>query len=648
MRRLARAVVTIGWLVLVLAGLPYGLVLLDRMALSGVDRATLAAEPLTAPVLVVAGTAVGWVLWAWLLSMLVHEVSRRRRSSSARVRLAVPWHRPFSAVTSAVVLLIDAVAAQSAPPASAPAPVDAASTATATNASIEALPAPANVDDLINERGIKIGGGWLPLPAAAGVGAALTALWRHGRRTYLPRPPGPADRDDPQPVTPPSSLAALYDAGPVADAPAVTVGADPDVWLGLDDLPAGGVGLTGPGALDAARALLTTAVAAHLAGSEAPPVLATADDLQTLAGTTVESSGLHTAEDVDELLDVATNRPGGGRLMLLHVGPLPSHAAGPLAAALDAGKITAVLVGAWPQAQTWYVEADGMVRRRAGAFRLGVLNQPAAAAILGVVAEAHRLIGPSPEAQPGQASTELLLRVLGPVDLRKVYPDGSHTSVRLRRAAAAQILAYLAVQRDGATSDEIKEALWPDVAGSLADRRFQVTMSDLRGVLHAAAGVAVLHPRRATHRLDPDAIRVDLWQLHDLLDKAATSINEEVQQALLNDAIHLDEGEFAEGLDADWLHTVRESTVRHLIDVYCHLAGAAPDHEHAVGLLRRAIRLAPQNETLYQALISRLDAAGNIEGARRARATLTQRLAEVHPKPGAVTDSAGPSAGAHQ
>ncbi|MER7008788.1 hypothetical protein ABT297_37895 [Dactylosporangium sp. NPDC000555] len=655
MRRFTRAAMAVGWLLLVLVGLPYGLVVLDRIALADLDGATLVTEPLTAPVLLLAGTVVGWVLWAWLLSVLVYEVSRRRRRRGpAGLRLAVPWHRPVSALAGMLVLLTDASAAYAIPPVSGPVTADAAPPTAATSSG-SAVPTDATAESLIGERGITLGGGWLPLPAAAGVGAALTSLWRHGRRVYRPRPPGRAVREDPAPPTPPTLLAELSDAVAVADAPPVTIGADPQAWLGLADLPAGGVGLTGPGAVNAARAILATAVAAHLADSGAPAVIATVDDLQTLAGTTVAGPGLHTARDLPEMLDLASRYPADqSSALLLHVQPLPTDATTQLAATIETRPITAVLVGPWPPAQTWHVEADGTVHRPAGTIRLGVLNQPAAHAILAAVTEAHRITATqTPRLRDELESqhhgpTRLLLQVLGPVDVRTIYPDGSHSSARFRRTAAIKILAYLALHRDGATSDEIKEALWPDVASSLADRRFQVTMSHLRGVLQAAAGVPVLPTGQTRHHLDPATIHVDLWQLHDLLDQAAMNTDEHARRALLHDAIRLDHGELAEGIDADWLYTARESTVRHYIDVYCHLAAAEPDHQRAVDLLRRATRLAPDNEAIHRTLINRLDAAGDVESARRARDTLARHLSELYRRPRTVADAASPVAGAHR
>jgi hypothetical protein len=56
-----------------------------------------------------------------------------------------------------------------------------------------------------------------------------------------------------------------------ADVLAVTFGTAAERWLGLTDLPTGGLHLTGPGALDAARALLATILTANLSHPAAAP-----------------------------------------------------------------------------------------------------------------------------------------------------------------------------------------------------------------------------------------------------------------------------------------------------------------------------------------------------------------------------------------
>src|SRR5262249_575762 len=149
-----------------------------------------------------------------------------------------------------------------------------------------------------------------------------------------------------------------------------------------------------------------------------------------------------------------------------------------------------------------------------------------------------------------------------------------------------------------------------------APGRLRTTMSALRGALHDAAGAPVLHrlpdpakPGHAHYWLEPAQLQVDLWQLHDLLD-AAASIDLDAdprrradRALLLRRAAQLPRGELAHGLVADWIHPHREATARHLVDVYRSLADTAPDQHTAITMLQQAIRYGPHTEALYQQLM---------------------------------------------
>jgi hypothetical protein len=71
---------------------------------------------------------------------------------------------------------------------------------------------------------------------------------------------------------------------------------------------------------------------------------------------------------------------------------------------------------------------------------------------------------PSPA---GTSGTKAVARVLGSPAL--LYPDG--TPVDSLREAALELLVYLAVHRDGAALDDIKEALYPDATIHRATQR---------------------------------------------------------------------------------------------------------------------------------------------------------------------------------
>jgi DNA-binding SARP family transcriptional activator len=234
----------------------------------------------------------------------------------------------------------------------------------------------------------------------------------------------------------------------------------------------------------------------------------------------------------------------------------------------------------------------------------------------------------------------LRLRVLGPVTLLRPHPDGSASTVHIRRTASLQLLVYLAIHRDGAANDELKEALWPDVANSAATRRLATNLSELRRVLQDAAGGTVLQRTTSPpdggntrYQLDRDLIQVDLWQLHDLLNTATTAAGSTGRATLLHDAAALDRGALAQGLPGEWLDIDRETTARHLVDVYVHLADLETDDHAALRLLRRATEVAPHNEPLYRAVMRRHAAANDPNGVRSVLATAMARLAELGTAP---------------
>jgi two-component SAPR family response regulator len=248
--------------------------------------------------------------------------------------------------------------------------------------------------------------------------------------------------------------------------------------------------------------------------------------------------------------------------------------------------------------------------------------------------------GPWPGPPPDEAGEprRLLVRVLGEPVVLVPHPDGSYSSVHIRRSAGQQILVLLAVHRDGLSGADLKEALWPDVAGHAAHRSFLTTVSELRRTLRAAARQPVLLQRQQTgtidgawYRLDPDAVQVDVWRLQVLLDAADATTDPIHRHEILNAAagLYLRErsGELAQGWDHEWLAPAREHVARHQIDLHVHLADLEPDHVTAIHLLRRALRGSPTNAAVHARLLHRHAAISDIDGLRRAVATLTEHLA---------------------
>ncbi|WP_344133036.1 hypothetical protein [Luedemannella flava] len=646
----------------------------------------------SAPVLLNLAAVLGWLLWAWALYEVgAAAVDRMRLLRRTRPALPPRAQSRVAALTGTAVLLLDAITRFTSGAGSPATPtavttVDTGLAGQSIGDNAARLPqdsvSPSVVDESLDtdgqSAGVEVRGGWLPTSTATAIAAAAAGLWLARRRRYVPRTPGARYADEP--FTLPAGVLAVRravhaaatddDAAPwavLASAPVVaTAGATPHGPLLLADLPRDGLGLVGPGAAAAARAALVAATAARW------PVAGVANDLTALLGGSAATNVADlltaiVAPDLATALTLAASRAAIGPLLLLATSPPPGPTADRLTTLVARAGLTAVLLGGWPAGTTWHVDTDGTTRTHpvgaAPVARLGVLDPATTGDILATLAAAHDRpangqagVG-RPASAPNSltsdnvipherdgASRLLRLQVLGRPSLQRSYPDGSWGEVHLGRAAARQILVYLAAHRDGATTDQLKEVLWPDVASSSARNRFNTTISHLRLALADAAGGTVLQhtidqatPGETRHWLDPDHIHVDLWQFQDAWARAGTAIDPHTCRQALIDAVDAYHGELAEACRYEWAEPLREELLARAVDAYAHLADLEFDHDAALRLLQQAIRYSPHAEHLYQQAMKRHAAAGNPDGVRRALATLAARLGDVHQQPDPTT-----------
>ena len=78
------------------------------------------------------------------------------------------------------------------------------------------------------------------------------------------------------------------------------------------------------------------------------------------------------------------------------------------------------------------------------------------------------------------------------------------------------MLVYLAVSPNGATSDELMAALWPETRPRYARGRFHTTMSELRHHMQETLDADAIVRTDERYKLDPAQIDVDLWHLNAL------------------------------------------------------------------------------------------------------------------------------------
>ncbi|WP_275560547.1 hypothetical protein [Streptomyces sp. 5-6(2022)] len=299
----------------------------------------------------------------------------------------------------------------------------------------------------------------ISLPTGAfvslGLAALITAAWLSVRwRRRIRYRPGSGEREDltVAPVVRALRLAndqAHLSSGTDADTPDVTAGAlagqthgtvllgrsalaalpRPERLiavkdgraLGLDLARTQGLGLVGPGALDALRALVVTLLAEGGDLQSAPDILIPFHDVHLLVGENGNSpprlSRLHIVDDLDAALDTleselltrarqgadtATNTPNAKELVLVAT-PAP-HAQRRMQAILDNGSslgLCGLLIGQWRPGATAHVRTDGTVTATSASLattladaRLFILPPPDSQALLNLLSET----APSPRA----------------------------------------------------------------------------------------------------------------------------------------------------------------------------------------------------------------------------------------------------------
>jgi DNA-binding SARP family transcriptional activator len=232
---------------------------------------------------------------------------------------------------------------------------------------------------------------------------------------------------------------------------------------------------------------------------------------------------------------------------------------------------------------------------------------------------------------PSPASTERTVRICVLGRLR-ITARGEEISGGLRKAR--ELLAYLAVHPDGATSATIDEALWPESSPRYAASQRHLAMRKAREMLRTSTGLTapmfiILASER--YRLDPALIEVDLWQFDAALGRAQDAAGDQDQLAALRQAISLYQGPLADGAAYEWAERHAEPARRRAVDALARIAGILQSGhpEHALATLETALSHDPYNEALYQKIMRIQARLGRPDAARRTLALLESRLAAI-------------------
>ncbi|MEV7331402.1 hypothetical protein [Micromonospora sp. NPDC093244] len=684
--RWPRQLMSLLFVLTLLAGPPIVLLSLIGAPLQGWPSAAQAREwvqnPLTEQTLTAALTIAAWLVWLLLAYTVIIRVLARLRATVSwlrRMPLPTPLQATASGIAGAAVFGVSSHAI------TAPPPPDTQPVAAGTlNDAANPTPSDAGV---VADTGIGVAGGWLPRDVAEQVSAAAALVWLRRRRAYQPRPPGPHGHDDPDLAPLPPTVAAVQAA--LADSPSPAEPGAASAGPSLLDpptagraLPRTGVGLTGPGAQDAARGLLVTSL---LAGRHHPtvsvvvtrPVLAPL--LRSIAATLARRlPGLAVIDHLGQAAQFFSGSPSGRGLgagdqsqrdaqedtgpsgpTLIVDAPSARDSADTLASLATASAAVAVL-GRWPAGQTWQVDPSGHTRpldgNRSAGPRMCVLSQVTATDLLTVIAhpdptpphpgtsgpsrnhtEAGRPVRWEASAQDhpvrsGNDKRRLQLRVLGePTLLLDDHP------VAIRRTAALQVLVFLAAHPDGADTRELTDAIWPGLPRHSLTGRLYTTVSDLRATIRSAAGVSIIEHSDDRYRLDPTGVTVDLWHFHHTVRDATTAVTTDA--TTWKAVIDAYSGDLAARRTWPWLDPIREATRRHVLDAHATLAAASPDPRQALEWLQAAIRIDPYNADLHTRAVTALIALGDHDAADHLRQGYTRRLAAAGILPTDMADT---------
>jgi DNA-binding SARP family transcriptional activator len=186
--------------------------------------------------------------------------------------------------------------------------------------------------------------------------------------------------------------------------------------------------------------------------------------------------------------------------------------------------------------------------------------------------------GPPDEAQAAPAESDprtISIAVLGPLAI-----DGH--AHKIKRAATYELLAYLAFHPQGASRDELTEAIWPEQDPARTRPRLWQSVTEAKRALDNAW---IHHGER--YQLDRAKVRVDL----DDLDRLLTASGDDTSDAAaLESALALWRGEPLEGSDYLW----SEGEIRNLHATLVDLLERVGRSRLGRGDARGALQMAEQ------------------------------------------------------
>jgi DNA-binding SARP family transcriptional activator len=409
--------------------------------------------------------------------------------------------------------------------------------------------------------------------------------------------------------------------------------------LRLADLPADGVRLTGPGALDAARGLLAAILVSGGVGQPqlAARAITTASVLATLGVAHAELERLTVAADAPQAVqqfeaEVAGRPPAGPGddplddvpvLLLLssaETGQAPNlgslarhgHARGGYVAVVDDAS----------ESPTWIIDSSGHLTTGPAAGRVNVLDAQSLNGIVATLAPRPSETEPSasapaPARRPTQATPAVRLEVLG----GPTITSRSGQPLAVRRTGSLEIAVLLALHPQGCTREELLETVYGHFKRPNATSSLNTALWSLKRDL-TVDGRSPLVSAGGRYRLDRAAVEVDWWELLEYAERGEHRA-----------AVSLYRGVVAADYDWEWLSGSRQTVRANVATSYVRHAESQIDPSEALQAAYSGLRVDAFDERLHRLAMKAHAAMGHPDLVRTQLAQVTELLATLDAEP---------------
>ncbi|MGH3050766.1 MAG: AfsR/SARP family transcriptional regulator, partial [Gaiellaceae bacterium] len=210
------------------------------------------------------------------------------------------------------------------------------------------------------------------------------------------------------------------------------------------------------------------------------------------------------------------------------------------------------------------------------------------------------------ETKTAGAVTRPRVRLLGPLEI-----TARRRGRRRAPGPAHELIAYLVLRPEGASRDELLEALWPNDNPTRSEQRFWQASKEARKLLDDG-----IVRESGRYSLDRRQVDVDADQLERLLAETDACTNELAQHQLLEQALALFRGPPLEGCDYLWAEGARRRLAARHLELLARVAHArllVGDASGALDAAEQGIAVDSLNEGFWQIALEAEGALGNRE-----------------------------------